>query len=63
MPPFWLAVAVHLHSPLSVEQVAFQPRAVKSPAMLAHATGTDETVRHDEESGKVIEPVVIVLSV
>jgi hypothetical protein len=64
MPPVWLAVAEQLHWPLaSVEQVAVaHPAAVKVPDILEHSTGVDETTRHEEDNGKVIEPVVIVLS-
>jgi hypothetical protein len=55
---------VQLHWPLvSVEQVAAQPRDVKSPAILEHKTLTDETVRHEALNGKVMEPVVVVVSV
>ena len=65
MPPDWLAVAVQLHWPLAlVEQAAVvQPRAWMSPAILEHSTGVDETVRHAAFNGKVMEPVVVVLSV
>jgi hypothetical protein len=64
MPPFWLAVAEQLHWPLaSVEHSAvFHPAAVKTPDIFEHSTGVDETVRHEVDNGKFIEPVVIVLS-
>jgi hypothetical protein len=63
MPPFWLAVTEQLHWPLSIEQVAvFHPAAVKTPDIFEHSTGVDETVRHELDNVKVIEPVVIVLS-
>jgi hypothetical protein len=63
-PPFWLAVAEQLHWPLaSAEHFAVShPAAVKTPDIFEHSTGVDETVRHEVASGKVIEPVVIVLS-
>ena len=38
------------------------PAAVKSPEILEHWTGVDETVKHELDNGKVIEPVVSVLS-
>jgi hypothetical protein len=35
---------------------------VKTLDIFEHLTGVDETVRHEGDNGKVIEPVVIVLS-
>jgi hypothetical protein len=39
------------------------PADVKVPDILEHSTGVDETVKHDEANAKVMEPVVVVLSV
>jgi hypothetical protein len=60
-----LAVAEQLHWPLaSFEQVdVSQPAAVKMPPILEHSTGRDEITKHESRNGKVMEPVVIVLSV
>ena len=63
MPPFCSTVAEHLHWPASVAHVAVvQPAAVKTLEILEHSAGVDETVRHSADNGKVIEPVVVVMS-
>jgi hypothetical protein len=57
-------VSEQLHpSPASVHAPPFQPVALKMLATLLQATGTDEIERHEAASGKMTEPVVVVLSV
>jgi hypothetical protein len=40
----------------------FQPSAEKIFAARVHVTGTPEMARHELSSGKVTEPIVVVLS-
>jgi hypothetical protein len=65
MPPFWFAVAEQLHWPLALvaHSAVAHPAAVKTPDIFEHSAGVDETVRHEGDNVKVIEPVVTVLSV
>ena len=64
IPAAWSAVAEQWHSPpASVSQVAeVHPAAVKAPSIVEHSTDADETVRHADDSGKLIEPLVVVSS-